>query len=105
VPGASIVVKAGGGGQSIQRLSPLPPDPEPITVQEISDIHRARQEMLSAFEASQNLPVTLFAKLAGKSRDQVNCKLKAGKLLALRMGNRGQRVPNWQLDPIKSKLT
>jgi hypothetical protein len=48
--------------------------------------------------------VTQFAKLAGKSRDQVNRELKAGKLLALKMGNRGQRVPDWQLDPVKSKL-
>jgi hypothetical protein len=102
---ASIVVKAGQGGQPIHRLSPLPPDPEPVTVQEISDIHRARQEMLAVYEEPQNLPVTLFAKLAGKSRDQVNRELKAGKLLALKMGNRGQRVPDWQLDPIKNKLT
>jgi hypothetical protein len=35
---------------------------------------------------SLNLPVTLFAKLAGKSRDQVNRELQAGKLPALRMG-------------------
>jgi hypothetical protein len=54
---------------------------------------------------SLNLPVTLFAKLAGKSRDQVNRELQAGKLPALRMGNRGQRVPDWQLDLIKNKLT
>jgi hypothetical protein len=103
--GTPIVAKAGEGDQPIQRLSPLPPFPEPITAPEISDIHRARQEMLAVYEAPQNLPVTLFAKLAGKSRDQVNRELKAGKLLALRMGNRGQRVPDWQLDPIKNKLT
>ncbi|WP_444543268.1 hypothetical protein [Marinobacterium nitratireducens] len=105
VPGASIIVNSGEGGQTIQRLSPLPLFPEPITAPEISDIHRARQEMLAVYEAPQNLPVTLFAKLAGKSRDQVNRELKAGKLLALRMGNRGQRVPDWQLDLIKNKLT
>jgi hypothetical protein len=104
VLGASIVVKAVEGGQPIQRLSPLPPFPEPVTAQDISDIHRACQEMLAVYEAPQNLPVTLFAKLAGKSRDQVNRELKAGKLLALKMGNRGQRVPDWQLDPIKNKL-
>lgn len=105
VLGAPIFATAGEGSQPIQRLSPLPADPEPIVAPEISDIHRACQEMLAVYEAPQNLPVTLFAKLAGKSRDQVNRELKAGKLLALRVGNRGQRVPDWQLDPVKNKLT
>ncbi len=101
---ASIVVNANADGQSVQRLSPLPPVSEPVVVQEVSGIQRKHQEMLAIYETPQNLPVQLFAQLAGKSRDQVNRELKAGKLLALKMGNRGQRVPDWQLDPLKSKL-
>lgn len=46
----------------------------------------------------------MFAKLAGKSRDQINREIKAGKLLSLGMGNCGQRVPDWQLDSVKNKL-
>lgn len=71
----------------------------------ISNIQSQRLKMLDAYEAPHNLQVTQFAKLAGKSRDQVNREIKAGKLLTVRLGNRGQRVPDWQLDPIKLKLT
>jgi len=46
----------------------------------------------------------LFGKLAGKSKDQINRELKAGKLLAIGLGNRGQRVPDWQMVPLKLKL-
>ncbi|MEH6498285.1 MAG: hypothetical protein V7751_02735 [Pseudoalteromonas distincta] len=42
---------------------------------------------------------------AGKSRDQINREIKTGKLLTLKVGNRGQRIPDWQLDPIKLRLT
>lgn len=40
----------------------------------------------------------------GKSRKQINREIKAGKLLALSMGNRGQRIPGWQLDSLKCQL-
>jgi hypothetical protein len=70
----------------------------------LSAIQRERQEMLALYEAPGNLPVPLFAKLAGKSKDQINRELKAGKLLSLSIGNRGQRVPDWQLLPIKQRL-
>lgn len=40
----------------------------------------------------------------GKSRDQINRENKAGKLLTLSMGSRGQRIPEWQLDPLKNEL-
>jgi len=71
----------------------------------VSDVQRERMDMLTSYEAPHNLPVIQFAKLAGKSRDQINREIKAGKLLTLSMGNRGQRIPDWQLDPIKSQLT
>lgn len=60
--------------------------------------------MLKTYEALLNLSVVQFAKLAGKSRDQINREIKAGKLLALSVGNRGQRIPDWQLDPVKGRL-
>ena len=60
--------------------------------------------MLAIYESPNNLPVPLFGKLAGKSKDQINRELKAGKLLSISLGNRGQRVPDWQLVPLKHKL-
>lgn len=101
-----IIVSAIDHGATFQRLSPLPPAtihaqaPEP----EVSAIQREREEMLAIYEAPDNLPVPLFAKLAGKSKDQINRELKAGKLLAISLGNRGQRIPDWQLVPLKQKL-
>ncbi|MCY1550863.1 hypothetical protein D9M68_871480 [compost metagenome] len=70
----------------------------------VSEVQRERMELLEIYEAPHNLPVVQFARLAGKSRDQINREIKAGKLLTLSMGNRGQRIPDWQLDPLKQKL-
>jgi hypothetical protein len=70
----------------------------------VSAIQREREEMLAIYESPNNLPVPLFGKLAGKSKDQINRELKAGKLLSISLGNRGQRVPDWQLVPLKHKL-
>lgn len=70
----------------------------------MSAIQREREEMLATYESPNNLPVPLFGKLAGKSKDQINRELKAGKLLSISLGNRGQRVPDWQLVPLKHKL-
>src|SRR5699024_10899946 len=98
-----IIVSAINHGAAFQRLSPLPPAiahvqaPEP----EISPIQREREEMLAIYESPSNLQVPLFAKLAGKSKDQINRELKAGKLLSISLGNRGQRIPDWQLVPLK----
>ena len=60
--------------------------------------------MLAIYESPSILPVPLFGKLAGKSKDQISRELKAGKLLSISLGNRGQRVPDWQLVPLKLKL-
>src|SRR3546814_10184075 len=51
-------------------------------------IQREREEMLAIYESPNNLPVPLFGKLAGKSKDQINRELKAGKLLSISLGNR-----------------
>jgi hypothetical protein len=67
----------------------------------ISDIQRERHAMLAAYEAPTNLTVPEFARLAGKSREQVSREIKAGQLLAIGLGNRGLRVPDWQLDAVR----
>ncbi|MDT4805848.1 Arm DNA-binding domain protein [compost metagenome] len=89
-----------------KRLSAVPIQLEPVSVAEavVSEVQRERMELLEIYEAPHNLPVVQFARLAGKSRDQINREIKAGKLLTLSMGNRGQRIPDWQLDPLKQKL-
>jgi hypothetical protein len=89
--------------------APLPAPPSPMTIiarrdqrpqPVVTDFQRAHAEMLATFEAPQNLPVPVFAKLAGKSRDQINREIKARRLLSISLGNRGQRIPEWQLNPL-----
>ncbi|HEY9223364.1 MAG TPA: integrase arm-type DNA-binding domain-containing protein [Variovorax sp.] len=99
-----IVVTPNSGGITFQRLSQVPPPPTHAPEPEISAIQREREEMLAMYESPNNLPAPLFGKLAGKSKDQINRELKAGKLLSISLGNRGQRVPDWQLVPLKHKL-
>lgn len=81
----------------------MTPAPAPAPA-ELSAIQKERLEMLEIYEAPGSLPVPTFAKLAGKSKDQINREIKAGKLLSLSIGNRGQRIPDWQLDPLKHEL-
>lgn len=75
-----------------------------VMEQPLSDIQRERIELVDVFESPHNLPVVEFAKLAGKSRRWISYEIKAGNLLALSLGNRGQRVPDWHLDPLKHAL-
>ncbi|MDA3169003.1 tyrosine-type recombinase/integrase [Pseudomonas aeruginosa] len=70
----------------------------------LSEVQRERMQLLETFEAPHNLPVAEYAKLVGKSRRWITYEIQAGNLLSIHMGNRGQRVPDWQLDPIKHKL-
>ncbi|UVL86019.1 tyrosine-type recombinase/integrase [Pseudomonas sp. B21-028] len=83
---------------------PVPMQTEQLREPRVSDIQRQRAEMLAIYEAASNLPLLIFAKLAGKSRDQINRDIKARRLLSLSLGNRGQRIPDWQLDPLRHKL-
>jgi len=69
-----------------------------------SEIQRERLALLEMFEAPHNLPVADYAKLTGRSRRAVSYEIQAGKLLSLHLGTRGQRVPDWQIDPLKRKL-
>lgn len=70
-----------------------------------TEIQRGRAAMLEAFEQSHNLPLPDFARLANKSRQQIYKDIDAQRLLALNVGRRGQRLPDWQLDPVKQRLT
>jgi hypothetical protein len=60
--------------------------------------------MLAMFEAPHNLPLPVFAKLAGKSRHQINREIQGRHLLSLSTGNRGQHIPDWQLAPVRQQL-
>lgn len=101
--GVPIVVSPANQGGAFKRLSPVS-IVQVSVAREVSVIQREREEMLALYEAPSSLPVPLFAKLAGKSKDQINRELKAGRLLSISIGNRGQRVPDWQLVPLKLKL-
>ncbi len=70
-----------------------------------TDIQRGRAILLDAFEQPHNLPLAKFAKLANKSRQQIYKDIVARRLLALNVGPRGQKLPDWQLDPVKQQLT
>lgn len=70
-----------------------------------TDIQRGRAAMLEAYERPHNLPLPEFARLANKVRQQIYKDIDAGRLLALNVGPRGQKLPDWQLDPAKQRLT
>lgn len=70
-----------------------------------TDIQRGRARLLAAFDQPHNLPLPDFARLAKKSRQQIYKDIDARRLLALNVGPRGQRLPDWQLDPVKQQLT
>lgn len=70
-----------------------------------TDIQRGRAVMLEAFGQPHNLPLPEFARLADKSRQQIYKDILARRLLALNVGPRGQKLPDWQLDPVKQQLT
>ena len=70
-----------------------------------TDLQRGRRALLDAFEQPQNLPLPAFARLAHKSRQMIYKDLAARRLLALSVGPRRQRLPDWQLDPSGLRLT
>ena len=83
---------------------PAVPLPRSVMEEPLSGIQRQRMELVDVFEAPHNLPVAEYAKMAGKSRRWISYEIKAGNLLALNLGNCGQRVPDWHLDPVKHAL-
>ncbi len=70
-----------------------------------TEIQRGRALLLAAFDQPHNLTLPDFARLANKSRQQIYKDIDARRLLALSVGPRGQRLPDWQLDPVKQQLT
>lgn len=70
-----------------------------------TDVQRGRVILLQAFDQPHNLPLTEFARLADKSRQQIYKDIDARRLLALSVGRRGQKLPDWQLDPVRQSLT
>ncbi len=107
-PMVHVVPSAAASGEGVLGRLPAIPVPTmsgPAQAPLASDLQRERQEMLAIYEAPSNLPVPVFAKLVGKSRDQINRDIKARRLLSLGFGNRGQRIPDWQLDPVRHRLT
>ena len=85
----------------MQRLSAVrAPKTEPT----ISNVQRERMILLDILESPHNLSVADYAKLVGKSRRWITYEVTAGNLLSISLGNRGQRVPDWQLDPLKRRL-
>ena len=72
----------------LERVAELPPEVD-------REFDRSQQDLL---RHGEHLIVE------GRAKDQINRELKAGKLLSISLGNRGQRVPDWQLVPLKLKL-
>jgi integrase len=107
-PGPEVVVAASNrvepGTETIPVLEfTARRDQRPQTA--MTDIQRERAYMLATFQSVHNMVLPAFAKLVGKSRAQITREIQRGKLLALSLGNRGYRIPDWQLDPIKDRLT
>ncbi|MFC3329072.1 tyrosine-type recombinase/integrase [Xanthomonas fragariae] len=89
-------------GAGTQRLSAIQM-PE-YALPKISEVQRERLEVLDIFEGPDNLVVADYAKLAGKSRRWITYEIQARNLLSIQLGNKGQRVPVWQLNMFKRRL-
>jgi len=70
-----------------------------------TEVQRGRRIAIAEFNDAANLPVARYARLANRSRQQIYKDVKSGRLLAISLGGRGHRVPDWQLDPLKHRLT
>lgn len=70
-----------------------------------TQVQRGEALLMDAFNRSTNLPPPRFAGLAGKSAQEVYEDIDARLLLAINVGARGHRLPDWQLDSVKRQLT
>ena len=61
------------------------------------EFQQARKHLLNQFEEAGNLAPAAYAILARKSRQQVYKDVRARRLLAISVGKRGVRIPDWQL--------
>jgi hypothetical protein len=79
-------------------------------------VHR-RQERAAAAAATANTFEAVFrlwcdfkakalTRKTGRQStlSQINRDIESRRLLSLAMGNRGQRIPDWQLDPVRQEL-
>ncbi|MAZ69274.1 integrase arm-type DNA-binding domain-containing protein [Porticoccus sp.] len=85
--------------ESGQRLSAVK-GPRPV----MSDSQRRRQEMLNIFNSSQVVTAADYAKMVGKSRRWISYEIQRRRVLALKIGNLGHRIPGWHFEPLKHKL-
>ncbi|AYN22635.1 DUF4102 domain-containing protein [Alcaligenes aquatilis] len=100
-----VVAPSDQGGPVAAPVQRLPAVKMPeYTRPKPSDLQRERNELLDMFNAPHNLRVVDYAKLAGKSRRWISYEIQARNVLALNVGHRGLRVPEWQLDPLKGRL-
>ena len=70
-----------------------------------TEFQRGRKIAVDELNAPANLPIARYAQLANRSRQQIYKDIESRRLLAISVGDRGQRVPDWQLDPRKHRLT
>ena len=71
----------------------------------VTELQLGRALQLKQFNAPHNLPLARFAALACKSRQQIYKDIAARRLLALSVGGRGKRLPDWQLIPAARAIT
>lgn len=60
---------------------------------------------VEAYNSPNNLPLSVFAKLACKPCEQVMQDIKSGRLLSLFLDDLGYRIPVWQIEQTKYLLT
>jgi hypothetical protein len=71
---------------------------------ELSEVQRELLEKLTIYESPNTLTAAVFTKAVGMSRRWITYEIHARRVLALNLGNRGHRIPDWHLDPLKHEL-
>ncbi|HDT1677159.1 TPA: tyrosine-type recombinase/integrase [Enterobacter hormaechei subsp. steigerwaltii] len=105
-PAPIVLVSKPGAGMptlpdTVHRLSAIT---GPRTPPVLSESQREQLERLDIFNSPHLLSAADFAKMAGKSRRWISYEISGRKMLALSLGNLGQRVPEWHFTPLKHKL-
>lgn len=70
-----------------------------------TELERGRAIIMTLFDRPTNLLLQEFAALAGKSRQQIYKDIDSRLLLALNVGPKCLRLPDWQLDDVKRRMT
>ena len=98
-----IVVTPSNGGITFQRLSQVPPPPTHAPEPEVSAIQREREEMLTIYESQAACRSRCSASWP-ESQGPDQPRTESGQVAVHQFGQSGQRVPDWQLVPLKHKL-